>query len=178
MLRIYILKIKSEVPLNFVTSNNIPIMKIILCAYHWAGCKAVQMLFEENKHELFVYTHESPYHVPDLVEFCEDKKIPYSTANISKSELPFKPDVICSIYYRYIIKQPIIEACNNKIFNLHPSLLPNYKGCSSLTWAMVNGETKTGFTFHYIDKKIDTGRILLQKEIDIEYFDNQTTLYN
>jgi len=152
-------------------------MKIILCGYHWAGCKALEILLSAG-HHIFVYTHESPYYVADMVAYCEEKKIPYSTKNISKTKLPFKPDVIASVYYRYIIKPHIIEACNGKIFNLHPSQLPDYKGCSSLTWAMINGEKSAGFTYHYIDPAIDTGNIILQKAIPIEDFDTQLTLYN
>lgn len=152
-------------------------MKIILCAYNWTGCKAIEILLSKG-HELFVYTHESTYHTPSVLELCEKFNIKYTTKNISKSTLPFKPDIICSIYYRYIIKESIIDICNGKIFNLHPSLLPKYKGCSSLTWAMIKGEKETGFSFHYIDKGIDTGKILYQQKVPIESFDTQETLYN
>ena len=71
--------------------------------------------------------------------------------------------MICSIYYRYIIEEEIINCVNGKIFNLHPSLLPNYKGCSSLTWAMINGEAEVGYSYHYIDVTLDTGNVILQK---------------
>ena len=43
--------------------------KIILCGYNWAGCKALEMLLERN-YEVFVYTHESPWYINDLIEFC------------------------------------------------------------------------------------------------------------
>ncbi|MDG5493135.1 methionyl-tRNA formyltransferase [Psychroserpens sp. SPM9] len=52
-------------------------------------------------------------------------------------------------------------------FNLHASLLPNYRGAAPIHWAIINGETKTGVTTFFIDEKIDTGAIILQKEIDI-----------
>jgi len=53
-------------------------------------------------------------------------------------------------------------------FNLHASLLPNYRGAAPIHWAIINGETKTGVTTFFIDEKIDTGAIILQNEIDIE----------
>lgn len=152
-------------------------MKIILCGYHWTGCKALEDLLDLG-HEVFVYTHENPYHIPSLIDLCVKKNVKYSTENISKSTLPFKPDLICSIYYRYIISEEIIKACNGKIFNLHPALLPKYRGCSSLTWALINGEQYAGFTFHYINADVDTGKILIQEKVKIEDFDNQGTLYN
>lgn len=52
-------------------------------------------------------------------------------------------------------------------FNLHASLLPQYRGAAPIHWAIINGETKTGVTTFFIDDKIDTGEIILQDEIDI-----------
>jgi methionyl-tRNA formyltransferase len=52
-------------------------------------------------------------------------------------------------------------------FNLHASLLPNYRGAAPINWAIINGETKTGVTTFFIDDKIDTGAMILNKEIAI-----------
>jgi methionyl-tRNA formyltransferase len=52
-------------------------------------------------------------------------------------------------------------------FNLHGSLLPQYRGAAPLNWAVINGETKTGVTTFLLDHKIDTGKILFKREIDI-----------
>ena len=53
-------------------------------------------------------------------------------------------------------------------FNLHGSLLPQYRGAAPLNWAVINGETKTGVTTFLLDQKIDTGKILFKKEIQID----------
>ncbi|WP_435416536.1 methionyl-tRNA formyltransferase [Polaribacter aestuariivivens] len=53
-------------------------------------------------------------------------------------------------------------------FNLHASLLPEYRGAAPIHWAVINGETKTGVSTFFIDDKIDTGEIILQEEINIE----------
>lgn len=152
-------------------------MKIILCGYHWTGCKALELLLEEG-HEVYVYTHETENYIADLEGLCIKKNVKYSLEKIKVDNLPFIPDMICSIYYRWLIKQDVIDVVHGKIFNLHPALLPKYRGCSSLTWAMINGEEECGFTFHYIDAGCDTGNIILQKSIKIEDFDTQLTLYN
>ena len=152
-------------------------MKVILCGYNWVGCKVLDML-KTKGYEVFVYTHKSPYHVPSVIKLCQKYNIPYSTENISKSKLPFKPDVVVSIYYRYIINIDVINSCNGKIFNLHPSLLPKYRGCSSVTWALINGEKEYGFTYHYVDNDCDTGNIILQRKLKIEEWDTQLSLYN
>lgn len=52
-------------------------------------------------------------------------------------------------------------------FNLHASLLPDYRGAAPINWAIINGENKSGVTTFFINEKIDTGAILLQKEVDI-----------
>ncbi|MFZ2431817.1 MAG: methionyl-tRNA formyltransferase [Lutibacter sp.] len=52
-------------------------------------------------------------------------------------------------------------------FNLHASLLPNYRGAAPINWAIINGETKTGVTTFFIDEKIDAGNIVLQEEVAI-----------
>jgi len=53
-------------------------------------------------------------------------------------------------------------------FNLHASLLPDYRGAAPINWAIINGETKTGVSTFFIDEKIDTGAIILKKEIAID----------
>lgn len=58
-------------------------------------------------------------------------------------------------------------------FNLHASLLPQYRGAAPIHWAIINGETKTGVTTFFIDEKIDTGAIILSKETSIG---NETTV--
>ena len=152
-------------------SNN-----IILCGYHWAGCRALEVLIQGG-YNIFVYTHEADKNVPSLIKLCKEYNINYSTENISQSNLPFTPDVICSVYYRNIIKKHIIDSCNGRIFNLHPSLLPKYRGCSSIPWAIINNEKETGFTYHYIDEGCDTGKIIFTKNISISSFETALTLY-
>lgn len=150
--------------------------KIILCGYNWSGCKALELLLKK-KYKVFVFTHTSEYFESDLQDFCKNKKINYSLKKISKKNLPFKPDLIISISYKYKIPSDVLSFSRYKGFNLHPSLLPKYRGCSSLTWAMVNREKKCGFTYHYMDANFDTGNIILQKSINIENYDLQVTLF-
>lgn len=57
-------------------------------------------------------------------------------------------------------------------FNLHASLLPDYRGAAPINWAIMNGETKTGVSTFFLDDKIDTGEIILQRETSIG--DNET----
>ena len=63
-------------------------------------------------------------------------------------------------------------------FNLHASLLPNYRGAAPINWAIINGETTTGVTTFFIDDKIDTGAMLLNKSIGISKNENAGELHD
>lgn len=63
-------------------------------------------------------------------------------------------------------------------FNLHASLLPNYRGAAPINWAIINGETKTGVTTFFIDDKIDTGAMILSKETSILFTESAGELHD
>ncbi len=63
-------------------------------------------------------------------------------------------------------------------FNLHASLLPQYRGAAPINWAIINCENKTGVTTFFIDEKIDTGQIILQSETEITAFENAESLHD
>lgn len=63
-------------------------------------------------------------------------------------------------------------------FNLHASLLPQYRGAAPINWAIINGETKTGVTTFFLQQEIDTGDILMSESIDILPEDNLETLHD
>jgi len=87
------------------------------------------------------------------------------------------PDVIFSFYYRDLIKAPILEIPKAGCINLHGSLLPAYRGCSPVNWVLLNGETQTGVTLHYMTPKADDGDIIAQRVIDISNADTAKTLF-
>ncbi|MCB7479958.1 methionyl-tRNA formyltransferase [Christiangramia sediminis] len=63
-------------------------------------------------------------------------------------------------------------------FNLHASLLPQYRGAAPINWAIINGEVKTGVSTFFLDEKIDTGEMILQKEIKINETENVESLHD
>jgi len=88
------------------------------------------------------------------------------------------PDMIVVVYYDRILKKDIIDIPPMGCINLHMALAEEYRGCYPTTWAIINGETKTGVTLHYIDEGIDTGDIIAQKVVKIEPDDTGKSLYN
>ena len=89
----------------------------------------------------------------------------------------FKPDFLIVVAFRMLPKV-IWSIPNLGTINLHASLLPNYRGAAPINWALINGEKYTGVTTFFIDDKIDTGDILLQKRIKINKSDNAEDLHN
>lgn len=88
-----------------------------------------------------------------------------------------KADVFVVVAFRMLPKE--VWAMPPKgTFNIHASLLPQYRGAAPINHAIINGETKTGLSSFMIDEKIDTGRIILQKEISIEPEDNIGDLHD
>ena len=77
------------------------------------------------------------------------------------------PDVIAIIAYGQIIPARLLNIPRNGWINLHASLLPKYRGAAPINWAIVNGETSTGLTTMRIDEGLDTGEMLLQRELPI-----------
>ena len=75
-----------------------------------------------------------------------------------------------------ILSKKIIKKYKNKILNIHPSLLPMYKGLNTHRRVIQNKEKFTGCTVHLVNSKLDSGKIILQKKIKIFKKDNENTL--
>ena len=83
---------------------------------------------------------------------------------------------ICLAGFMKIISKEFITKFNGKIINIHPSLLPKYKGLNTHDKAIKNKDAFTGCTVHYVTAKLDSGKIILQKKINIAARDNPTSL--
>ena len=78
-----------------------------------------------------------------------------------------KPDAVVIIAYGQIIPRRLLEIPRLGWMNLHGSLLPKYRGAAPIAWAIINGERKTGLTTMRLDPGLDTGPILMKREIEI-----------
>lgn len=86
------------------------------------------------------------------------------------------PDLIVVAAFSQIIRAPMLERPRLGIVNVHPSLLPKYRGPNPHYWVMANGERETGVTVHHLDEGIDTGDIIMQQAIAIMPGDSERTL--
>ena len=92
--------------------------------------------------------------------------------NLKKNKIDF----ICLAGFMKILSKKIIKKYKNKILNIHPSLLPKYKGLNTHRRVIQNNEKFTGCTVHLVNSKLDSGKIILQKKIKIFKRDNENSL--
>ena len=108
--------------------------------------------------------------------------IPHTHIKSKKEDLiidvmrAWKVDLIVLAGWMRIISPKLIDAFPNKIINLHPSLLPKYKGLHAIEQAMESGDTITGVSVHYVNEELDGGEIILQEEVPILPKDTVETL--
>ena len=87
------------------------------------------------------------------------------------------PDIIIVFAFKFLPKE-VYKVSNIATFNIHTSLLPEYRGAAPINWAIINGESKTGLTSFILNDKIDTGSIILQEEFIIPTNSTAGELYN
>ena len=75
-----------------------------------------------------------------------------------------------------ILSKNFIKKFDGKIINIHPSLLPKYKGLNTHQKAIINKDKFSGCTVHYVSSKLDSGKIILQKKVRIKKIDNMFSL--
>ncbi|WP_238786202.1 methionyl-tRNA formyltransferase [Blattabacterium cuenoti] len=110
------------------------------------------------------FTPIKKYALKNNIPFLQPKNLlDYSfLKNLEK----WNPDIQIVVSFK-ILPKKVWNLPKMGSLNLHPSILPQYKGAAPINWTIINGESKTGLTTFFIEKKIDSGKILLQKEIKI-----------
>jgi len=118
------------------------------------GCYALDIA---NDFNLKVYTFN--------LRSCKTKELfEKKIINIMDKE---KIDLICLAGYMKIIGPTLLNKYKNKIINIHPSLLPKYKGKNAIMDALRNDEKTTGVTIHYVNHDLDGGKIIAQEIVEI-----------
>ena len=160
-------------------------MKVVYACYGKAGLDGLYQLLnrpEISPAGIFAVTYADRDN-QQLVRHLESLMIDYTTRPINVQDTrerigKFSPDFLFSIYFRDIIPSEVLDSIKHASVNLHPSLLPQYKGCFSIPWVLIRGEKKTGITYHLIDPGVDTGNIVIQEETEIRPWDTAFSLYH
>ncbi len=122
------------------------------------------------------------FHTDYTAKFIKKLNLPVIKAKSANSKefraklLEISPDILLVGTWGEKIKKEIFDIPQIASINIHPSLLPKYRGANPYSRAIMFGETKTGLTFHLINEKFDAGAIILQKELPIYKTDNAQTL--
>ena len=118
----------------------------------------------------------------DLKAFAMKEELPvYCPEKVGNAEVvqqiqEMNPDLIVVVAYGQYIPSCILSIPRHQAINLHPSLLPKYRGASPIQWAVANGDKETGVSILYVTKQMDAGDIILQERIPIEEKDTSITM--
>ena len=88
-----------------------------------------------------------------------------------------QPDLVVLAGFMKVLPANFVAALKGKLINIHPSLLPEFRGAHAVRDALQAGATKTGVSVHYVDEGVDTGEIIVQSEVAIEPNDTEAVLH-
>lgn len=149
----------------------------VVFAYHNVGVRCLRVLLDQGVQVPLVLTHaDSPTEniwYDSVAEVCADRGIeaitvddanhPHVVARIRA----LAPDFLFSFYYRKMLGAEILGIPKRGALNMHGSLLPEYRGRVPTNWAVINGETETGASLHYMEVKPDAGDLVAQSSVPI-----------
>lgn len=149
--------------------------RAVVFAYHNVGVRCLKVLLAGGVDIALVVTHEDSatenIWFESVVSLCQTEGIPYITPPDAKSpELLAQvkaadPEFMFSFYYRHMLPASLLEVA--PAFNMHGSLLPEYRGRAPVNWAVLHGASETGATLHEMTVKPDAGAIVSQMVVPI-----------
>jgi methionyl-tRNA formyltransferase len=152
-------------------------MRILLFGDGRWATESLRALIDDAGHDLLgVVTRLKPTE-PSLMELAGELNLPVhcpakvNAPDFVKAVSDMRPDINVSISYDQILREQIVKTAPLGFINFHAGKLPHYRGRNVVNWAIINGETEIGLTSHYIDEGIDTGDIILQESLPIEWTD-------
>lgn len=160
-------------------------MRIIINGQQAFGKSVLEALLERGEEIVGVYcAPDKPGGRPDpLKEAAVAHDLPlFQPASYRKPEVweqirSLAPDIGVMAYVTLFVPEEALNVPRLGTIQYHPSLLPRHRGPSSINWPIIWGETKTGLSIFWPDKGLDTGPILLQKEVPIKDDDTLGSLY-
>jgi methionyl-tRNA formyltransferase len=136
------------------------------------GEKVLQALIQKGEEVIGIFS-PSDKRGEAMKILAEKSGVPAFRPNLMKDPqvydeyLKLKPDLAVLAFVTDIIPEKLLVVPSLGTICYHPSLLPRHRGASAINWALIQGDTRTGLTVFWVDKGIDTGPILLQKEVEI-----------
>ena len=157
----------------FISGNGTNFRSILKNSRDYNFPIKVKIIISNNKHAKGLQIAKK-YNIPFLIISSENKKYfeKKSLLEIKNNNIKF----ICLAGFMKILSKNFIRSFNNKIINIHPSLLPKYKGLNVHKKVLKNKDKYSGCTVHYVSQKLDSGKIILQKKIVVAKNETEKTL--
>lgn len=160
-------------------------MRIVVIGQAAFGAKVLEALLDNGENVVAAYAPpDKPGGRPDpLADAAASRGIQVVQPRTYKDDQLFAdykaldPDLTVMAFVTDIIPPRYFEVPSKGAINYHPSLLPRHRGGSAINWAVIMGDARTGLSIFWPDRGIDTGYILLQKEIEIHPDDTTGSLY-
>jgi methionyl-tRNA formyltransferase len=162
-------------------------LRIVVFGYHTIGYRCLKELLDRGEEICAVVTHQDDPHehvwFESVVELAQASGVPVLSPNTPNTPAivshitTLQPDLILSFYYRRLLCQALLAIPRLGAINLHGSLLPRYRGRAPVNWVLVNGETYTGVTLHYMIQQADAGDIIAQRVVPIAFEDTALMLF-
>lgn len=160
-------------------------MRIAIIGQAAFGAKTLEALLDRGEEVVgaFVPPTKQGSKPDPMMELAAARNIPVFQPRTYKSDETFaqykalSPDLCILAFVTSIIPGRYFDAATHGAICYHPSILPRHRGGSAINWALIMGDTRTGLTIFRPDGGIDTGPILLQKEIEIGPNDTTGTIY-
>ncbi len=159
-------------------------LRVIFWGYHWSGWKTYCRLKESNIFKVVGIVLPSNREHETILKMMQDSQaagIPFfrpknlSDENFIGEIKKLSPDVHFVDSYSKLIPKKIIDLATVG-FNLHPGLLPQYRGAHVLKWVLVNGEKETGLSLHILTDKFDEGAIICSAKTEVSITDTAADL--
>lgn len=146
-------------------------MRVLFLGHQAIGQRCLSALLEDGADVRLIVGHEGE---ESLSSLAHTNNIPFQLATKTPEAWHWEgsgPDWIVSVYFRYLIPESMLTAPKGAM-NIHCSLLPAYRGCAPVNWAILNGETRVGVTLHDMVSVADAGDIIEQSPYDINPHQN------
>lgn len=160
-------------------------MRIVVHGQQAFGKRVLEALLERGEDVIAVYcAPDKAGQRPDpLKEAAQQHELPiYQPTSFRQSAVreqfaSLAADLCVMAYVTLLVPEEVLDAPTHGTIQYHPSLLPRHRGPSAINWPIIWGETTTGLTIFWPDHGLDTGPILLQKEVEIGATDTVGSLY-
>jgi methionyl-tRNA formyltransferase len=160
-------------------------MRIVMNGQQAFGAAVLEALLEDGEDVVAVYcAPDKPDRAPDpLAEAAREAGISlrqpdsFETKDVATELAALRPDLMVMAFVTLFVPEPVLNTPTHGSIQYHPSLLPRHRGPSAVNWAIIQGDAETGIAIFWPDEGLDTGPVLMLREVEIAPDDTLGSLY-